>query len=81
MLVFTRKPGDRIRIGDDITVFIMDVKGRQVRIGIEAPAHVIVHRDEIYRRIQEENVRAAAVELESLNELSALLGTPDRRKP
>ncbi|MBI2875573.1 MAG: carbon storage regulator CsrA [Candidatus Tectomicrobia bacterium] len=59
MLVLTRKVGEKIRIGDQITVTIMEVKGRQVRLGIEAPQELGVHRQEIYDKIQEENRLAA----------------------
>lgn len=60
MLVLTRKSGETINIGDDIKITVMDVKGGQVKIGIEAPRTVKVHRGEIYRMIQEENIAAAA---------------------
>ena len=59
MLVLTRKSGESITIGDDIRIFIQEVRGNQVKIGIQAPPHVAVHREEIYLRIQEENRRAA----------------------
>jgi len=61
MLVLTRKSGESITIGDDVRVFIQEVRGNQVKIGIQAPPHIAVHREEIYLRIQEENRRAAAV--------------------
>ena len=61
MLVLTRKSGESITIGDDIRVYIQEVRGNQVKIGIQAPPHVAVHREEIYLRIQEENRRAAQV--------------------
>ena len=48
MLIFTRRVGEEIRIGDDIRVKIIDIKGKQVRLGIEAPPEVIIHRQEIY---------------------------------
>ena len=51
MLILTRKPGERICIGDDIEVTIVNVRGNQVRLGITAPRDVAVHREEIYRRI------------------------------
>jgi len=51
MLILTRKIGQSIRIGDDITVIIMSVGGRQISIGIEAPEHIAVHREEVYQRI------------------------------
>ena len=51
MLVLTRKPNESIRIGD-IKVMIVDVRGERVRIGIEAPPHVAVHREEIYEAIK-----------------------------
>ena len=54
MLILTRKPGESIIIGDDIKILIMSVQGNQVRIGIDAPRDVSVHRDEIYERIQEQ---------------------------
>ena len=61
MLVLTRKLGESIAIGDDIKVTIIEIKGKQVRIGIEAPQQTAVHREEIYQRIQEENRMAALI--------------------
>ena len=58
MLIFTRRIGEEIRIGDDIRVRIIEIKGKQVRLGIEAPPEVIVHREEIYQRINENNSMA-----------------------
>lgn len=52
MLILSRRIDETIRIGDDITLTILDVKGQQVRIGINAPEDVEVHREEIYERIQ-----------------------------
>ena len=52
MLILTRKVGESINIGDDITITILGVSGQQVRIGINAPKDVAVHREEIYQRIQ-----------------------------
>jgi carbon storage regulator len=60
MLVLTRKLGESIRIGDTITVKIVDLDGRHVKLGIEAPKNVAVNREEIYERIQREN-RAASI--------------------
>jgi carbon storage regulator len=60
MLVLTRKLGETITIGDDIRITIIAVKGNQVKLGIEAPAEVIVHRAEIYTKIYDENRQAAA---------------------
>jgi len=59
LLVLTRKVGESIAIGHEIKIVVLEIKGRQVKIGIEAPAHVPVHRMEVYRKIQEENIRAA----------------------
>ena len=59
MLVLTRKVGESITIGDQIEVTIIEIKGDQVKIGIEAPKSVDIHRKEIYVTIQEENQRAA----------------------
>ena len=59
MLILTRKLGESITIGDDIKVTVLGVFGRQVRIGIEAPSNIVVHREEIYVKIQQENRKAA----------------------
>ncbi|VBD50523.1 Carbon storage regulator [Burkholderia pseudomallei] len=59
MLVLCRLPHETLYIGDEITVTVLGVNGSQIRLGIQAPAHVGVHREEIYRRIQAEK-RAAA---------------------
>lgn len=52
MLILTRRVGETVCIGDDVTVTVLGVKGSQVRVGINAPKQVTVHREEIYRRIQ-----------------------------
>ena len=59
MLVLTRKPGESIRIGKDITITIVEGDGNSIKLGIDAPKHITVHREEVYQRIVKENQRAA----------------------
>lgn len=54
MLILTRRVGETLVIGDDVTVTVLSVRGNQVRIGVNAPKNVTVHREEIYQRIQQE---------------------------
>jgi len=54
MLILTRKMGETLMIGDEVTVTVLGVKGNQVRIGVNAPREVAVHREEIYERIKAE---------------------------
>jgi carbon storage regulator len=55
MLILTRRVGETLMIGDEVTVTVLGVKGNQVRIGVNAPKDVAVHREEIYERIRNEN--------------------------
>jgi carbon storage regulator len=57
MLILTRKVGETLMVGEDVTVTVMAVNGNQVRIGINAPKDVEVHREEIYERIKEEKTQ------------------------
>lgn len=78
MLILTRKVGETIAIGDDVKVQVVDIKGKQVRLGIKAPSETMVHREEIYQRIQEQNRRAAKLTPADLSEITGLWA---RREP
>jgi carbon storage regulator len=60
MLVLTRRPGESIVVGSNIVVTVIEIKGGQVRIGIDAPREVDVYREEIYEQVRQENLRAVA---------------------
>ncbi len=64
MLVLTRKLGETIVIGDNIIIKVVDIHGKQIRLGIEAPTEISIFRGEIYERIQEENKKAQALKQE-----------------
>ncbi|MDR2353815.1 MAG: carbon storage regulator CsrA [Deltaproteobacteria bacterium] len=62
MLILTRKIGETVTIGDDIKIQVLDIKGRQVRLGISAPSEWAVHREEIFLKIQEQNLQSLETE-------------------
>jgi len=74
MLILTRKSGESITIGDDVKITVVEIKGKQVRVGIEAPRSYIIHREEVYISIQEENRRAAKESPLSLKSFKNLIG-------
>lgn len=84
MLVLTRKPGEKILIGDDIVITVLDARGDSVRIGIDAPRGVKIQRDEVVRAVSEANLAASQVDTaaedrikRSLGVLAAVQTTPE----
>jgi len=72
LLILTRKSGEGLFIGDDIRITVLEIRGKQIRLGIEAPTSVVVLREEIYRRIQEENLQAAGTRDIDVQEVAQL---------
>ena len=66
MLIITRKPGEKIMLGDDVVVHVMEIVGNSVRIGIQAPRSLPVYREEIWTAVRQENEAAAAVRPDGL---------------
>lgn len=69
MLILSRRVGETLMVGDDVTVTVLGVKGNQVRIGVNAPKEVPVHREEIYQRIKKEKVEDGSIRQEDASRL------------
>lgn len=74
MLILTRKQGESVAIGDDIKVTVVEIQGKQVKLGVQAPREISVHRQEVYEKIQEENIRAAQISADDLASLQENTG-------
>ena len=72
MLILTRKLGEQITIGDDIIVTLLEVRGSQVKLGIDAPESISIHRQEIFERIRRENLRSSKVRSTDLSKADSL---------
>jgi carbon storage regulator len=73
MLILSRKVDERIMIGDQIEISVVDIRGDQVKIGIAAPTHIKVYRKEVYQAIQQENIQAVKAEPSSLPEWNTVV--------
>ena len=80
MLILTRKAGEAIAIGEEIKVTILGIQGKQVKIGISAPEKVSVFREEIFKKIQLENVKASMSLKEDLQELARIIKASKGKK-
>ena len=77
MLILTRKQGESVAIGDDIRVTVVEIQGKQVKLGVMAPREIAVHRQEIYEKIQQENILASQVSEEDLSGLKDVIVDDD----
>jgi carbon storage regulator len=75
VLVLTRRSGESVMIGDDVVVTVVEVRGDVVRLGIEAPREVRVHREEVYRAVGEANAAASRVSDDDMTRLAAQIGS------
>jgi carbon storage regulator len=74
VLVLTRKIGEGIAIGDDVKIIVMQIKGKQVRLGIKASSSTAVHREEVFQKIQDENRAASQPHEHLVNEAKDIIG-------
>ena len=80
MLVLTRQRNQSIMIGDDIEIIIVDIRGDKVRVGINAPSSIPVHRQEVYEAIKDANVEAASAGLDEAAKVARLLQSKAKKK-
>jgi len=80
MLILTRKIGESITIGEDIKITVLGIHGRQVRLGVIAPPKVVVHREEIFKKIQEENKKAAEAKKTDVAKIAKEIGQAKKSK-
>ena len=81
MLVLTRRPGESVHVGDDVVITVLEARGDVVRLGIQAPRSIPVHREEIYRELQSANRAAASPSDEAVRNLARMLRPPKRPSP
>ena len=73
MLVLTRKSGESINLGDDITITIVEIKGNSVRLGIKAPADLKIYRKELYEKIKQENLLSSNLFIDEFEKINKVL--------
>ena len=77
MLVLTRRSGESVMIGDDVIITVLEARGDVIRLGIQAPRDVQVHREEVYRELQAANREAASPSEDEVRAVSEMLQPPD----
>ncbi len=75
MLVLTRKSDESIKIGDDITITVVEIKGNAVRLGIQAPASLRIYRKELFEKIRQENLLASSLFMDEFKKINQVLGS------
>lgn len=81
MLVLTRRPGESVMVGDDVTITVLEVRGDVVRLGIQAPRSIQVHREEVYKELQAANREAASPSESAVEALTRLMRPePDKKQ-
>lgn len=81
MLILTRRVGETLMVGDDVSITVLGVKGNQVRIGVNAPREIAVHREEIYMRIQKEKEQTDDAGQGAAEEATEATATAEDKKP
>jgi carbon storage regulator len=77
MLVLTRRAGESVMIGDNVTITVLEARGDVIRLGIQAPREVQVHREEVYRELQAANRAAASPTEDAVEAVAKMLGVPE----
>ncbi len=80
MLILTRKSGEKIAIGDNIVITVLETKGNQVKLGIEAPVEITIHRQEVYEKVCQENLDATGIMASDLSIASELYQSVSGKK-
>lgn len=80
MLILTRKIGESITIGEDTKITVLGIHGRQVRLGVIAPPNVVVHREEIFKKIQEENKKASETQTSDVKQVVKQISQTKKKK-